>query len=106
MLQFVSTQVEAAIERTRAEQALRASEARLTAILRSALDAHVAMDDTGRVTTWNRQAESMFGWTEGEVLGPTPRRHSSYRTPIARLMRRVARFLALARDPFSTSASS
>ncbi len=69
MLQFVSTQVEAAIERTRAEQALRASEARLTAILRSALDAHVAMDDTGRVTTWNQQAESLFGWTEGEVLG-------------------------------------
>src|SRR3989475_5469231 len=69
MLQFVSTQVEAAIERTRSEQALRASEARLTAILHSALDAHVAMDDTGRVTTWNQQAESMFGWAEREVLG-------------------------------------
>jgi len=69
MLQFVSTQVAAAIERTRAEQALRASEARLTAILRSALDAHVAMDDAGRVTSWNQQAESMFGWVEREVLG-------------------------------------
>src|SRR6267143_3686296 len=69
MLQFVSTQVAAAIERTRAEQALRASEARLTAILRSALDAHVAMDDAGRVTSWNQQAESMFGWGEQEVLG-------------------------------------
>ncbi len=69
MLQFVSTQVEAAIERTRSEQALRASEARLTAILHSALDAHVAMDDAGRVTSWNQQAESMFGWAEREVLG-------------------------------------
>jgi PAS domain S-box-containing protein len=69
MLQFVSTQVEAAIERTRAEQALRASEARLKAVLRSALDAHVTMDDTGHVTSWNQQAESMFGWAEGEVLG-------------------------------------
>jgi two-component system cell cycle sensor histidine kinase/response regulator CckA len=69
VLQFVSTQVEAAIERTRAEQALRASEARLKAILHSALDAHVAMDDTGRVTTWNQQAEFLFGWAEREVLG-------------------------------------
>jgi len=69
MLQFVSTQVAAAIERTRAEQALRASEARLKAVLHSALDAHVAMDDTGRVASWNQQAESMFGWAEREVLG-------------------------------------
>ncbi len=69
MLQFVSTQVAAAIERTRAEQALRASEARLKAVLHSSLDAHVAMDDTGRVTSWNQQAESMFGWAEREVLG-------------------------------------
>jgi len=69
MLQFVSTQVAAAIERTRAEQALRASEARLKAVLHSALDAHVAIDDTGRVTSWNQQAESMFGWAEREVLG-------------------------------------
>jgi len=69
MLQFVSTQVAAAIERTRAEQALRASETRLTAILRSALDAHVAMDDTGCVTSWNQQAEAMFGWAEQDVLG-------------------------------------
>src|SRR5207247_4938552 len=69
MLQFVSTQVAAAIERTRAEQALRASEARLKAVLHSALDAHVAMDDTGHVTSWNQQAESMFGWSEAEVLG-------------------------------------
>ena len=69
MLQFVSTQVEAAIERTRAEQALRASEAQLKAVLHSALDAHVAMDDAGRVTSWNQQAESMFGWAERDVLG-------------------------------------
>ena len=69
MLQFVSTQVAAAIERTRAEHALRASEARLKAVLHSALDAHVAMDDTGRVASWNQQAESMFGWAEREVLG-------------------------------------
>ncbi|OLC06005.1 MAG: hypothetical protein AUH41_13780 [Gemmatimonadetes bacterium 13_1_40CM_66_11] len=69
MLQFVSTQVEAAIERTRVAEALRASETRLKAVLHSALDAHVAMDDTGHVTSWNQQAESMFGWAEREVLG-------------------------------------
>jgi len=57
---------EALANRTRAEQALRASESRLKAILHSALDAHVAMDETGRVTTWNQQAESLFGWAERE----------------------------------------
>jgi PAS domain S-box-containing protein len=69
ILQYVSTQVAAAIERTRAEQQLRSSEARLKAVLHSALDAHVTMDESGLVTSWNHQAESMFGWPEAEVLG-------------------------------------
>src|SRR5207245_2610352 len=43
MLQFVSTQVEAAIERTRVAEALRASETRLKAVLHSALDAPVEL---------------------------------------------------------------
>ncbi len=69
MLQFVSTQVAAAIERTRVEQALRASEARLSAILRASLDAHITMNDAGLITSWSRQAEAMFGWVEQDVIG-------------------------------------
>jgi PAS domain S-box-containing protein len=51
-----------AIERQRGE-------ARLRAIVRAALDAHVTMDATGTITGWNPQAETVFGWPAAEVLG-------------------------------------
>ena len=54
---------------THAEQAVRASEARLGAIVRSALDAHITMDPLGNVTEWNPRAEAMFGWTAAEAAG-------------------------------------
>jgi PAS domain S-box-containing protein len=52
-----------------AERRLRASEGRLAAIVRAALDAHVTMDAAGLVTGWNPQAETMFGWPAAEVFG-------------------------------------
>jgi len=51
-----------AIERQR-------SEARLSAVMRAALDAHVMMDAAGTITGWNPQAETVFGWPAAEVLG-------------------------------------
>jgi diguanylate cyclase (GGDEF)-like protein/PAS domain S-box-containing protein len=54
-------------ERRRAEEALRESEARKCAILGSALDAIMDLDDDGRVTELNPAAERMFGST-GELL--------------------------------------
>ncbi|HXM37543.1 MAG TPA: PAS domain S-box protein [Gemmatimonadales bacterium] len=51
-----------AIERQR-------TEARLNAIVRAALDAHVIMDAAGTITGWNPQAEAVFGWPADEVLG-------------------------------------
>src|SRR5207248_5438074 len=53
ILQFVSTQVAMAIERSRADTELRASEARLTAIIDAALDAVVTMDGDGLVRSWS-----------------------------------------------------
>ena len=38
-------------------------------ILDSAYDAIVAMDATGRIVDWNRQACTTFGWSREEVLG-------------------------------------
>ncbi len=99
ILQYVSTQIAAAIERTRAQQALRASETRLKAVLHAALDAHVTMDDTGLVRSWNQQAESMFGWTEREVLG---RRLADILVPLAHREAHAAglrRFLATGEGP-------
>src|SRR2546426_1591157 len=69
ILQFVSTQVAMAIEREQAEDAVRTSEARLKALLDSALDACVTMDETGRITSWSAAAETVFGWPASKAIG-------------------------------------
>jgi PAS domain S-box-containing protein len=49
--------------------ALRESEARLRAVLNSALSAVIVMDARGDVVDWNTQAEKIFGWSRAEALG-------------------------------------
>jgi PAS domain S-box-containing protein len=39
------------------------------AIIEGALDGVIAIDRDGRITTWNCQAERMFGWTAAEAIG-------------------------------------
>jgi PAS domain S-box-containing protein len=39
------------------------------AMVRSAADAFIGMDEEGRVTDWSPQAESLFGWKSEEILG-------------------------------------
>ncbi len=56
-------------ERRRAEAALRDSEARMTAIVETALDPIVSMDDAGRLVEFNPAAERVFGYRRAEVLG-------------------------------------
>jgi PAS domain S-box-containing protein len=56
-------------ERRRAEAALRDSEARMTAIVETALDPIVSMDDAGRIVEFNPAAERVFGYRRAEVLG-------------------------------------
>jgi diguanylate cyclase len=67
-LYFVS-QMEDITGRRQAEAALRANEERTRRILETAGDAFVAIDDAGRITAWNRQAELTFGWSADAVLG-------------------------------------
>lgn len=61
------------VERTReledALDVVRTSEKRTQAIIDTALDAFVGMDEHGYITDWNRQAENMFGWQRDEILG-------------------------------------
>ncbi len=39
------------------------------AVIDTALDAVIGMDDQGCIIDWNRTAEAIFGWTAEEVLG-------------------------------------
>jgi PAS domain S-box-containing protein len=56
-------------ERKRAEEDLRRSEARKTAILDSALDCIVTIDHQGCITEFNPAAERTFGYRRDEVVG-------------------------------------
>jgi PAS domain S-box-containing protein len=56
-------------ERKGAELALRRSEARKDAVLRTALDAIITMDHDGAVVEFNPAAEQMFGISREEALG-------------------------------------
>jgi len=52
-----------------AEAELKASTALASSIIATAYDAYVEIDEAGRVTDWNRQAEITFGWPRAEALG-------------------------------------
>ncbi len=56
-------------ERKQAEQAVRASEALKGAILETALDAIVSINQHSRIIEFNPAAEKMFGYKREEVLG-------------------------------------
>jgi PAS domain S-box-containing protein len=50
------------------QELTRLQEERLRQIIDSALDAVVSIDEQGRITDWNPQAERTFGWSRSEVL--------------------------------------
>jgi two-component system cell cycle sensor histidine kinase/response regulator CckA len=56
-------------EQKRANDAVRESEARNTAILGAALDGIVTIDREGRVLEFNPAAEAIFGYRSGDVVG-------------------------------------
>jgi PAS domain S-box-containing protein len=56
-------------ELRRAERELRESEARKSAILETALDCIISMDNEGKVFDFNSAAERTFGYSRGDVIG-------------------------------------
>jgi PAS domain S-box-containing protein len=57
------------VERWRAEDRLRESDARKTAMLDAAFDCIITMDADGRVVEVNRATERTFGYTSDEMVG-------------------------------------
>ncbi|HEX4826116.1 MAG TPA: PAS domain S-box protein [Candidatus Polarisedimenticolaceae bacterium] len=55
-------------DRKAAEEALKQSEARKDAVVRTALDAVIGMSHDGLVTEFNPAAEEMFGWSRDEAI--------------------------------------
>jgi PAS domain S-box-containing protein len=70
-LGFAIERMRAEAARQHAEQALRESEARKSAILESALDGIVTMDEVGRIVDFNPAAEQLSQYRRAEVLGRT-----------------------------------
>ena len=56
-------------ERRAALDRLAESEARARQVVDTAHDAFIGIDSSGRIITWNAQAEVTFGWTAAEALG-------------------------------------
>jgi PAS domain S-box-containing protein len=56
-------------KKTRIELQLQHSESKLRAMIDNAQDAVIGMDEQGRVTEWNKQAEAIFGWSHEEAVG-------------------------------------
>jgi len=69
VLEMIGTQVGRVVERERAEQALRISEAMYAGIISISSDAVVSIDEEQRIITYNRGAEAIFGWSAEEALG-------------------------------------
>ncbi len=64
-----ANQVAIVLQRWRAEERLRQSEARKSAILETALDCIVTMDADGKVIEFNPAAERTFGYRRADVVG-------------------------------------
>ncbi len=59
--------------RRRAEEALKKSEGKYRWLFDSAGDAVVTIDPEDKITSWNKSAESIFGWAAKEVMGKSLR---------------------------------
>lgn len=65
----VGIQIGRVVERIRADEALRSSEAKFAGIISISSDAVVSVDEAQRITFFNHGAEAIFGYTAEEIVG-------------------------------------
>ncbi len=68
-LQAVANVLAAVIERKRAEDDLRESEAKVRAVLETTVDGIITIDEKGCIESFNPAAEMIFGYRAEEVIG-------------------------------------
>jgi len=68
-LQYIISTGSDQTEGKHAEEALRASEAKLGGIISIAADAIISIDDQQRIVMYNQGATEIFGWSAAEVMG-------------------------------------
>ena len=65
----LGSQIGQFVERCRAQEAVRTSDARKSAILNAAFDCIITMDAEGRIVEVNEATESTFGYTADQMVG-------------------------------------
>ena len=78
----VGTQLCRFMKQKQAEEAVRESEARKAAVLQSALDAIITIDQDGTIVEFNPMAEKMFPWATGRPLCRASKSPSTSGSPI------------------------
>lgn len=69
MLKVICTQVGLFMERNRAEENLRESEARYSVLADTSLDVLITIDDESHIVFANKSSERVFGYAPSELLG-------------------------------------
>ena len=68
ILRFVGTSTDIE-DLKQSQENLRRAEEKTRLIIDTALDAVITMDAQGTITSWNKQAEIVFGWSNREAIG-------------------------------------
>ncbi|MFQ5854333.1 MAG: PAS domain S-box protein [Anaerolineae bacterium] len=69
LLAAIGNQIGMAIENARLYARVQETASHLNALIESSGDAMITIDLDGRITSWNRGAEEIYGWSKEEAIG-------------------------------------